>query len=381
MRRLGSMLGLSGLVVVSCLVPDMELVQTLPGAAGAIGTAGAAGNGSNTKGGSSANACTQNGDAGQDVGGTNGTDGGAPPIGTAGADQGGEGNVPLDDTALSCGALSKTACHGESCCTKLPVPGCTGCDAPDGKYTVSPLQLDKYEVTVGRFRAFVEAYQGAPAIGTGAHPKVAGSGWLADWNGNMPTDSAALASAMEFRECKVTTVRTWTKEPGPNEQKPANCLTWYEAFAFCAWDGGFLPTELDWQAAATGGDENRMYAWKGATLDIDHALYGACGMGVSSKCDLSSILEVGSKPAGAGKWGHLDLIGSVWEWLLDSPNDSKLPVSQPCSDCASLGVSNYRAIRGGSWPEDMSYQSSTRRVSDPADSSWYNVGIRCAHAP
>lgn len=381
MRRLGSMLGLSGLVVVSCLVPDLELVHELPGGAGDGSTAGAAGKGSNTQGGSSVNAGTQNGGAGMDAGGTNATDGGAPPVGEAGGGQGGEGNGPLDDSAPSCAALSKTACRGESCCTKLPVPGCTGCDGTDGKYTVSPLELDKYEVTVGRFRAFVEAYEGPPANGTGAHPKVAGSGWLADWNGHMATDSAALASAMEFRECKLMTVRTWTKEPGANEQKPANCLNWYEAFAFCAWDGGFLPSELDWQAAATGGNENRMYAWAGTTLDADHALYGACDTGVSSKCDLSSILEVGSKPAGAGKWGHLDLIGSVWEWILDSPNDSKLPVSQPCTDCASLGVSNYRSIRGGSWAEDASYQSSTRRVSDPSDSTWYNVGIRCAHAP
>ncbi|HEX2877059.1 MAG TPA: formylglycine-generating enzyme family protein [Polyangiaceae bacterium] len=382
MRRLGSVLGLAGLVVVSCLVPDLELVRELPGAAGSADAAGAAAGGksSNGKGGSSANAGAQHADAGMDAGGAAATDGGAPPT-NAGASAGGDGNAPLDDSAPSCTALSKTACQGESCCTKLPAPGCIDCDGTDGKYTVSPLALDKYEVTVGRFRAFVEAYTGPPAIGAGAHPQIASSGWLADWNGNMPTGSAAFANAMEFRECKLLAVRTWTSEPGENEQKPANCLTWYEAFAFCAWDGGFLPSELDWQAAATGGRENRMYAWAGTTLDTEHALYGSCGNGVSATCDLSSILEVGSKPAGAGKWGHLDLIGSVWEWLLDSPNDSKLPPAQPCTDCASLGVSNYRSIRGGSWPEDASYQSSTRRVSDPADSAWYNVGIRCAHAP
>lgn len=385
MRRLGSLLSLVGLAVVSCLVPDLELVDELPGAGGDASAAGgssaaAAGKGSTTQGGSSTNAGTQNGDAGMDAGGASATGGGAPPVGEAGNGAGGDGTMILDDAAPSCAELSKTACRGESCCAILPAPGCTGCDATSGKYTVSPLRLDKYEVTVGRFRAFVEAYTGPPKAGAGAHPKVAGSGWLADWNGNMATDSAALESAMEFRPCKLLSVRTWTKEPGDNEQKPANCLTWYEAFAFCAWDGGFLPTELDWQAAASGGAENRMYAWAGATLDIDHALYGACGNGVSAACDLSSILEVGSKPAGAGKYGHLDLTGSVWEWLLDSP-DSELPTTLPCNDCASLGVSNYRSIRGGSWPEDASYMPVARRVEDPADSSWYNVGIRCAHAP
>jgi len=148
----------------------------------------------------------------------------------------------------------------------------------------------------------------------------------------------------------------------------------------CAWDGGFLPTELEWQHAATAGNESRKYAWVGDTLDSDHALYGACGHGVSTACDLSSILEVGSKPAGAGKWGHLDLIGSVWEWILDSPS-GEFPAAQPCDDCASLGVSSYRSIRGGSWPEDESYMPSATRTSDPATDGWYNIGIRCAHAP
>jgi formylglycine-generating enzyme required for sulfatase activity len=158
----------------------------------------------------------------------------------------------------------------------------------------------------------------------------------------------------------VTAVLTWTNEPAEQEQKPANCLTWFEAFAFCAWDGGFLPTEMEWQFAATGGDEHRQYAWGNSGLELEHALYGACGNGTSTACDQSSILEVGSKPAGIGKWGHLDLTGSVWEWILDSPS-SAFPAEQPCSDCASLGVSMYRSIRGGSWPEDASYMPADRR--------------------
>jgi hypothetical protein len=103
-----------------------------------------------------------------------------------------------------------------TCCATKPVPGGTfpmgrsqyGSDSwswgpyppssalnelPEHPATVDGFELDTFEVTVGRFRKFVEAYDGTPpAAGTGAHPKIAGSGWRTEWDQELPSDACAL---------------------------------------------------------------------------------------------------------------------------------------------------------------------------------------------
>src|SRR5512141_1636217 len=96
-----------------------------------------------------------------------------------------------------------------------------------------------------------------PGEGAGAHPKIAGSGWSSTWNTHLSFDTAALRSALK---CSAAS-QIWTDMPGSNENKPVVCLDWYTAFAFCAWDGGRLATDAEWNYAASGGNEHRYYAW------------------------------------------------------------------------------------------------------------------------
>jgi formylglycine-generating enzyme required for sulfatase activity len=239
---------------------------------------------------------------------------------------------------------------------------------------VSSFYLDRFEVTVGRFRKFFDAYPAsAPKAGDGANPHLPGSGWNPAWS--LPPDQTTYR--MTFQACQST----WTDQPtGTSENLPMSCLDWYTAFAFCAWDGGWLPTEAEWYYAAAGGAQQRAYPWSSppSSTDInpDDAVYDCSA---NPSC---SVLPVGSKsPTGDGFYGHADLGGNVSEWTLDyaSP-DGSYPV--PCDDCAKLSPTTGRLLRGGSWASFAPDLANVSRVSqDPTDESDEGgPGVRCARA-
>jgi formylglycine-generating enzyme required for sulfatase activity len=251
---------------------------------------------------------------------------------------------------------------------------------PDKSFpaTVSPFQLDKYEVTVGRFRKFVESGGGTqqhpPMAGAGAHEKIAGSGWDPSWNGELATSANALVAAVK---CDAT-YQSWTDVAGADEALPINCVNWYEAMAFCAWDGAFLPTESEWNFAAAGGMEQRAYPWsspaESTTIDCSYANYAITPAGC-----VNGVTAVGSEsPKGDGKWGHADLGGNVFEWTLDW-HASPYPTTT-CDNCANLTHATYIAIRGGGSNVDATALRSAYRNDHDAQPAkrFASVGFRCA---
>jgi formylglycine-generating enzyme required for sulfatase activity len=364
------------------------------GSGGNRGTGGSSGAGGTTSAGSmgiggAATGGTSTGGGTNSSGGTTSTGGNGGAVGT-----GGFTGTPIGTPSPSCAGLAATCgpSGNESCCTSLLVPGGTfyrsydGVDFTDKSYpaTVDDFYLDKYEITVGRFRQFVNAGMGTqrnpPAPGAGVHPLIAGSGWDSAWNGNLPADTASLKAAVECTS-GGTGFYTWTDTPAGNESRPQNCINWYDAFAFCAWDGGRIPTEAEWNYAAAGGNEQRVYPW-GSGLDPSKASYYdpslACtGNGIPD-CTLTDLIVVGTKPGGNGRWGHADLAGNVWEWALDFWWNNYYPM--PCSNCAYLATASARVDRGGSFNWDASSLQSANRTGWLAWARMIDHGARCARA-
>jgi len=291
----------------------------------------------------------------------------------------------------SCGLSRK------DCCAVGHVPASDGhfivggLDQPEANLVpshVSSFELGVFEVTVERFKAFLAAYDGwhatgAPRTGAGKHPLIDDSGWDETWLGGPGRPSeyglreTAAEIAAEVARCHDTPLVT----TDPNQ--PMNCVSFYEAEAFCIWDGGRLPTDLEWEYAAAGGDFNRLYPWGKTEPVSGRAMYGCSGNFPDYPCQ---ILAVGSFPTGAGRFGQLDLAGSLSEWTFDTVARAPRPI--PCNDCASVAqdypdpsilADNPRIIHGGNSTSEASELRVALRYALPASLHLSTYGFRCAY--
>jgi sulfatase modifying factor 1 len=309
----------------------------------------------------------------------------------------------VGDGLSNCGSAGN-----DVCARSLLVPGGTfyrGTDTANPA-TVSDFRLDKYEVTVGRFRKFVDAWVGGwrPTSGSGKHTHLNGGnglfntaggyelGWDASWTAYVgapksdtvvPTGSGAdTRNAWNSNLNCAANYATWSSTAGASEKRPTTCLSWYDLLAFCIWDGGFLPSEAEWEYVAAGGSEERVYPWGNAPpgTNTNVAVYGCHfnGSGAGTCTGLTNIATVGSASAGIARWGQLDMAGSAWEWNLDKYQTAYAPT---CDNCTTFSTGSPRAIRGGSFFQDASSLPAASRISGIPAGRDAAVGGRCARTP
>lgn len=127
--------------------------------------------------------------------------------------------------------------------------------------------------------------------------------------------------------------------------RPVIHVNWYEAEAYCRWAGRRLPTEAEWEtAASTSGldlaGQKRRFPWGDTAPDATRAQLDAYALGCRDVAALS---------AGDSAWGCRQMIGNVWEWTADNFGPYPGFTPDPYRDYSQPWFGSHKVLRGGAW--------------------------------
>jgi formylglycine-generating enzyme required for sulfatase activity len=198
--------------------------------------------------------------------------------------------------------------------------------------------------------------------------------------------NAAYAECVAASQCRPRASRDF-----PRPQQPATFVSWDDARTYCAWRGKRLPREAEFERAIRG-DDGRRYPWGDEAPTKDRAVYAT-----------SAPLDVGSKPAGRGPYGHDDLAGNAWEWMDDlydpfaytrpgasegrpgtceeikaAQDQLRKELKQGFTGSNPIPVECEHSIRGGAYNYSALGMRSTNRVHHAGGFRIAVLGFRCA---
>ena len=168
-------------------------------------------------------------------------------------------------------------------------------------------------------------------------------------------------------------------QPSPDRlSHPVTLVCWQDAVAYCDWLVHLtrkpirLPTEAEWEKAASGGIDCRRYPF-GDEIDPSAANF----LPDPSLKRLHSTRPVGSYPPNS--YGLYDMAGNVWEWVSDW-YDPGYYASSPVRNPQGPPEGRLRLVRGGAWLDaDVRLLRCGHRHKVPDDTYSYSIGFRLAY--